>query len=99
MERTTGRDAVVSEYSSSEKPAEPEALYLLGFAQRFKVNCPKHNATEKARHLRPNNAGLQRDLGRLYGQIGDFTAARKLSSGHGPSNPDLFIWERCWRVR
>jgi tetratricopeptide (TPR) repeat protein len=80
MERTTGRDTVVREYEKlvQQNPQNPEALYLLGFAQQLQGQLPQARSNyEKSRQLRPNSPGLQRELGRLYGQIGDFTAARE----------------------
>ncbi|MGH7873090.1 MAG: tetratricopeptide repeat protein, partial [Candidatus Binatia bacterium] len=54
-----------------------ELLYLLGYAQQLQGQLPKaQRSYEEARQLKPDNAGLQRDLGRLYGQLGDYVAAR-----------------------
>jgi predicted Zn-dependent protease len=98
MERTTGRDAVVSEYEKlvQKNPQNPEALYLLGFAQQLQGQLSQAQRNyEKARHLRPNNAGLQRDLGRLYGQIGDFIAAREAfdqAAALEPSEPLTYLY-------
>jgi predicted Zn-dependent protease len=80
MERTTGRDTIVREYEKlvQQNPQNPEALYLLGFAQQLQGQLPQARSNyEKSRQLRPNSPGLQRELGRLYGQMGDFTAARE----------------------
>jgi predicted Zn-dependent protease len=98
MERTTGRDTVVSEYEKlvQKNPQNPEALYLLGFAQQLQGQLSQAQRNyEQARHLRPNNAGLQRDLGRLYGQIGDFTAAREAfdqAAALEPSEPLTYLY-------
>lgn len=80
MERTTGRDTVISEYEklAQQNPQSPAALYLLGFAHQVQGQLPQAQRNyEKSRQLRPNNPGLLRDLGRLYGEKGDFTAARE----------------------
>src|SRR5574341_55983 len=68
MERLD-RDAVVGEYEKlvEKNPNSPEQLYLLGFAQHQLSRLgPAQKNYERSRQLRPDNAGLQRDLGRLY---------------------------------
>jgi len=77
-ERTT-RASVIAEYENlvQKNPENPEALYLLGFAQQLQGQLSQaQRSYEKSQSLRPENAGLQRDLGRLYGQTGEFAAAR-----------------------
>jgi predicted Zn-dependent protease len=78
MERPT-RDSVVREYERlvAQNPENPEFLYLLGFAQQLQEQwAPAKRNYEKSRQLRPDSSGLQRDLGRLYSQTGEFGAAR-----------------------
>lgn len=76
-ERREG-DAVLAEYENlvRQKPDDPEALHLLGFAQQLKGQLAQAQQNyEKARRLMPNNPSLQRDLGRLYTKTGDFASA------------------------
>jgi len=73
------RDDVVHEYEKLVKqaPRNPELLYLLGYAQQRQEQLSEARANyEQARKIWPENAGLQRDLGRLYGEMGDFVKAR-----------------------
>ena len=73
------RDDVVHEYEKLVKqaPRNPELLYLLGYAQQRQGQLSEARANyEQARKIWPENAGLQRDLGRLYGEMGDFVNAR-----------------------
>ena len=77
--RMDRRDDVVHEYEKLVKqaPKNPEFLYLLGYAQQLQGQLSEARANyEQARKIWPENAGLQRDLGRLYGEIGDFANAR-----------------------
>jgi type IV pilus assembly protein PilF len=49
---------------------------LLGFAQQLTKQLPQAKQNyEKARRLNPNNPDLNRDVGRLYTQTGDFALA------------------------
>jgi tetratricopeptide (TPR) repeat protein len=60
-----------------QNPQNPEARHLLGFAQQIYGQLAEARRNlEQARQLRPDNTGLQRDLGRLYSQQGDFVASR-----------------------
>jgi predicted Zn-dependent protease len=72
-------DAVLDEYRklARQNPQDSEALHLYAFAQHIKgqLSEAKDNY-EKARKLNPDNVALQRDLGRLYTQTGDFLSAR-----------------------
>lgn len=77
--RMDHRDAVVHEYEKllKQAPRNPEFLYLLGYAQQLQGQLSEARTNyEQARKIWPENAGLQRDLGRLYGEIGDFANAR-----------------------
>jgi predicted Zn-dependent protease len=78
MERPN-RDTVVSDYAKQvqQRPADPELLHLLAFAQQLKGDLPaaKRNF-EQARKLNPNHPARQRDLGRFYSQTEDYPAAR-----------------------
>lgn len=72
--------AVLAEYEKSVKqnPENGEALHLLGFAQLLKQQLTEaQRHLEAARRLKPEDPELQRDLGRLYTQIGDFNAGRR----------------------
>jgi tetratricopeptide (TPR) repeat protein len=69
----------VHEYEKllKQAPRNPEFLYLLGYAQQLQGQLSEARTNyEQARKIWPENAGLQRDLGRLYGEIGDFANAR-----------------------
>ena len=74
MERTTSRDTVVGEYEKlvAAKPAKRRKHSICSVSlSSSRVSCPKPNGTTKnLDSLRPNNPGLQRDLGRLYGADG-----------------------------
>jgi len=77
--RMDHRDDVVHEYEKllKQAPRNPEFLYLLGYAQQLQGQLSEARTNyEQARKIWPENAGLQRDLGRLYGEIGDFANAR-----------------------
>jgi predicted Zn-dependent protease len=72
-------EAVLEEYRklAQQNPQDAEILYLFAFAQHMKGQLSEARGSyEKARKLNSDNAGLQRDLGRLYTQTGDFVAAR-----------------------
>jgi len=72
-------DAVLEEYRklAQQNPQNAETLHLFAFAQHMKGQLSEaRDNYEKARKLNSDNAGLQRDLGRLYTQTGDFVAAR-----------------------
>jgi beta-barrel assembly-enhancing protease len=71
-------DAVLAEYDKlvRQNPESSESLHLLGFAQQFAGQLPQAKQNyEKARQLTPNNPDLNRDLGRLYTQTGEFALA------------------------
>jgi len=73
------RNEVVAEYKKlvQQNPRDADLLYLLGFAEQLQgqgTDAKKYY--EQSRQLRPGNPGLQRDLGRLYGDLGYFKAAR-----------------------
>jgi len=93
-----GRESVVQEYEKlvQEKPKNPEALHLLGFAQQIlgQLGAAQRNL-ELARQIRPDSPGLQRDLGRLYSQQGDFAASRHAfdrALALEPQEPLTFIY-------
>jgi predicted Zn-dependent protease len=71
-------DAVLAEYDklARQSPESSESLHLLGFAQQLAKQLPQAKQNyEKARQLNPNNPDLNRDLGRLYTQTGEFALA------------------------
>ena len=75
-----GRETVVKEFEklAQQNPESAEQLYLLGFAQQLQGQLAEaQRSFEQSRRIRPDNPGLQRDLGRLYGQRGDFSASRQ----------------------
>jgi predicted Zn-dependent protease len=96
--RTDHRDDVVHEYEKlvKQEPRNPEFLYLLGYAQQLQGQLPEARANyEQARKIWPENAGLQRDLGRLYGEIGNFADARKAfeqSLAAEPNEPLTYLY-------
>jgi beta-barrel assembly-enhancing protease len=72
-------DAVLAEYDKlvRQNPESSESLHLLGFAQQLTKQLPQAKQSyEKARQLSPHNPDLNRDVGRLYTQTGDFALAR-----------------------
>ena len=92
------RDDVVHEYEKLVKqaPHNPEFLYLLGYAQQHQGQLSEARINyEQARKIWPENAGLQRDLGRLYGEIGDFANARtafEQSLATEPNEPLTYLY-------
>jgi predicted Zn-dependent protease len=73
-------DAVIAENERvlSEEPDNAEARHNIAIAQLAlgKVGVARGNF-EKVRGLDPRRPGIDRDLGRLYGQIGEFQLARE----------------------
>jgi len=73
-------DAIIAESERilSEQPENAEARHNIGIAQlaQGKASAARGNF-EKARDLDPRRPGIDRDLGRLYGQIGEFQLARE----------------------
>lgn len=96
--RMDRRDDVVHEYEKLVKqaPRNAEFLYLLGYARQLQGQLPEARANyEQARKIWPENAGLQRDLGRLYGEIGDFVKARtafEQSLATEPNEPLTYLY-------
>jgi predicted Zn-dependent protease len=92
------RDDVVHEYEKLVKqaPGNPELLYLLGYAEQHQGQLSEARANyEQARKLWPENAGLQRDLGRLYGEMGDFAKSRTAfdqSLASEPNEPLTYLY-------
>jgi predicted Zn-dependent protease len=77
VERHDG-DKVIEEYEKrvALDPENAESVHLLAFAQHLKGLLPQAKQTyERASRLDPNQPGLNRELGRLYTQLGDFGAA------------------------
>jgi predicted Zn-dependent protease len=93
-----GGETVVKEFErlAEKNPQSAEQLYLLGFAQQFQGQLAEaQRSFEQSRRIRPDNPGLQRDLGRLYGQRGDFAASREAfdrALALEPNEPLTFLY-------
>jgi len=91
-------DAVIGEYERllGQNPQNAEALYMLGLAHEYKSRWPEaQQFLERARTLKPKSPGIDRELGRLYTQIGEFRSAhealdRALSAD--PKEPLNYLW-------
>jgi beta-barrel assembly-enhancing protease len=67
-----------NERALADQPDNAAARHFLALAQQTKGKNTEARANyEKARALNPRLPGLDRDMGRLYGQIGEFTLARE----------------------
>ena len=74
------RNTVVAELEKSvrDNAGNPEQVQLLGVAQHLQGNLTDARRNlELARQARPNSPSLQRDLGRIYADAGDFAGARE----------------------
>ena len=72
-------DKVIDEYKKliAQTPEDGVAYHLLALAQHHKGQLPQAKKNyEKALELNAQDAGLYRDVGRLYTGSGDFSAAR-----------------------
>jgi protein O-GlcNAc transferase len=73
-------DAVIAEGERvlSEQPENADARHFVALAQQAqgKMNPARVNY-EKSRSLDPRQPGIDRDMGRLYGQMGEFQLARE----------------------
>lgn len=72
-------NSVLDEYQRlvRQTPQNGEFLHLLAFTQHRKGQLAEAKQNyEKARMLNSDNASLQRDIGKLYTQMGDFITAR-----------------------
>ena len=79
LERHEG-DAVIGEYEKlvGQSPESAELRHLLALAQHHQGRWPQARENyEKARALDRRRLGIDRDLGRLYSQTGDFRLARE----------------------
>ena len=66
------------EKSVRDNAGNPEQVQLLGVAQHLQGNLTDARRNlELARQARPNSPSLQRDLGRIYADAGDFAGARE----------------------
>jgi len=91
-------DAVIGEYERllGQNPQNAEALYMLGLAHEYKSRWPEaQQFLERARTLKPKSPGIDRELGHLYTQIGEFRSAhealdRALSAD--PKEPLNYLW-------
>src|SRR5687768_14510756 len=74
-------DKVIDEFQKlvAQTPPDSVAFHLLALAQHHKGQLPQAKANyEKALKLNSEDAGLYRDLGRLYTDLGDFSAGRAM---------------------
>ena len=72
--------AVLGEYEklSGQNAGNAEARHFIALAQQSQGKLAEARANyEKARTLDPSLPGIDRDLGRLYGQIGEFQLAHE----------------------
>lgn len=72
--------AAIEEYQrlAERDPQNAEARHLLGFAQHLTGRLTQARANyEQAQRLNPELPGLDRDLGRLYTQLGELDLARQ----------------------
>ncbi len=72
--------AVLGEYerAAGQNPNNAEARHFIGLAQQAQGKLAEARANyEKARALDPARPGLDRDLGKLYGQMGEFQRAHE----------------------
>jgi len=73
-------DSVIAEYErlARQYPETAEPIHLLGVAYHYKGNLPNARQNyERARTLNPNSPGIDRDLGRIYTQMGEFALAHE----------------------
>jgi predicted Zn-dependent protease len=86
-------DKVIDEFQKlvAQTPGDGAAFHLLALAQHHKGQLSQAKANyEKALKLNQDDAGLYRDLGRLYTDSGDFGAARAMldkASSMEPKEP------------
>ena len=91
-------DNIVSEYEKlvQQSPNSADLLHLLAFAQQLKGDLPSARRNyERARQLKPDYAGLHRDLGRFFTQADDFVAARAAfdrAIALDPNEPLTFLY-------
>jgi protein O-GlcNAc transferase len=72
--------AVIGEYErlAGQNPDNAQARHFIALAQQSRGKLPEARANyEKARALDPGLPGIDRDLGRLYGQMGEFQLAHE----------------------
>jgi len=72
--------AVIGEYArlAGQNPDNAQARHFIALAQQSQGKLPEARANyEKARTLDPALPGIDRDLGRLYGQMGEFQLAHE----------------------
>lgn len=73
-------DAVITEYQTAlnHNPAGATPIHFLGLAYHYKgLLAQARQNYERARALDPKGAGIDRDLGRLYSQTGEFQLAHE----------------------
>lgn len=72
--------AVIGEYErlADQNPDNAQARHFIALARKSQGKLPEARANyEKARTLDPGLPGIDRDLGRLYGQMGEFQRAHE----------------------
>lgn len=73
-------DAVIDEYEKllNQNPGRSDAMHLLGLAYQYKGRLSEARQNyEKAKAFNPKSPGIDRDLGRLYTQIGELRLAHE----------------------
>ena len=91
-------DKVIDEFQKrvAQAPSDSVTLHLLALAQHHKGQLPQAKANyEKALNLNSEDPGLYRDLGRLYTDFGDFSAARAMldqASSVEPKEPLNYLY-------
>jgi predicted Zn-dependent protease len=104
MERDGG-EKLIDDYENRLRPNpdDTESLHLLAFAQQLKGLLPQARRNyEKLRQLDPNRPALDRDLGRLYSELGEFRLARTAFDRALAAEPRepltyLYLGELCER--
>jgi beta-barrel assembly-enhancing protease len=91
-------DKVIDEFQKlvAQTPGDSAAFHLLALAQHHKGQMSQAKANyEKALKLNQEDAGLYRDLGRLYTDSGDFGTARAMldkASSMEPKEPLNYLY-------
>jgi predicted Zn-dependent protease len=92
------RGSVVAEYQNlvKQNPTRADLLHLLAFSQQLSGDLPSAKKNyDRAIQLKPDDPGLQRDLGRWYTQAAEYGAARaafERASALEPKEPLTFLY-------